>query len=413
MVKNLSALALALSLLAGRAESQQFGINPAGITSPKMRAAIDRLHEAGIVKGSKGSLTFFRWTNAKPPKLVHLGLWGDKATNDTLAHLAALPDLEHVSLYETNIDDQGAAVLAQLPHLRKFSVVPINRYEHKPFGPPQWSYPFLPQRDQRPRLTGQVLRFLESAAALETLDLLDARVAASDLQALSRWPKLSGLSLPNAIDAATVKHLQSCRKLTALTLGYRTISADELHTLAAWKSLRKLTLLQAQLSDEALRALAKLETVEELHLQECRLTDQRLEQLRGSPKLTRLSLERNEVDGPGLKYLAKLNLKSLGLEFNPIRDETLHHLLQLSSLESLALNQCRGVTDRGIQSGTLQKMTHLKQLGLRGLHQVTDAAVDELVKLNHLEHINVRATKVSVAGVERLKKALPKTTIFK
>ena len=391
----------------------QFGINPEGITSPEMRDALTRLHGAGIVKGSRGSLTFFRWSNTKPPKLAHLGLWGDKIDNETLTLISALPHLEHVSLYETNVDDNGLKSLTQLPNLRSFAVLPIARYEKRGFGPPQWSYPFMPRRDNRPRITGQGLRILADNKSLESLDLLDARLKSGDLETLSAWPKLSGLSLPNVIDDETVKHLQSCHKLSTLTLGYREISADELKTLAAWKSLRRLTLIHTQLSDDALRALSKLDTVEELHLQECGLNDDHLRHILGSPKLTRLSLERNEIEGPGLKHLAALNLKSLGLEFNDISDKTLHHLLQLTSLESLALNQCRGVTDVGVQSGTFQKMTHLKALGLRGLASVTDASVDDLVKLSHLEHINVRSTKVSLDGVERMKRAMPKTIVFK
>jgi hypothetical protein len=248
---------------------------------------------------------------------------------------------------------------------------------------------------------------------LESLDLLDARIVSSDLAGLSAWPKLSSLSLPNAIDAETVKHLRTCPRLATLTLGYREITAAELEILAGWKSLRKLTVVHAKLSDEALQGFSKLETLEELHLMDCDLKDDRLKHLRGSAKLAYLALPRNEIDGPGLEHLAKLKLKKLGLEFNNISDKTLPHLSQLITVENLALSYCRGVTDKGIQSGTLQKMTNLKQLGLRGMKLVTDASLDDLVKFGHLEHITIRETKISTEGVEKLKKAMPKTEVFK
>lgn len=389
------------------------GIRTDGITSPEMREAIDRMQKAGVVEGRRGSLTFFRWTDSTPPKLAHLGLWGSNVDNEVLAHVSAMPDLEHVALYETSVTDQGLTAIAGLKMLRSFSVLPVTRYEKSGFGPPQWSYPFLPERLDRPRITGNVLQTLASVKTLERLDLLDARLVSADLEGLSAWPKLSSLSLPGPIDDETVKHLRACPRLTALTLGQREITPAELQSLSAWKSLRKLTMIHAQLSNEALGAIAKLESVEELHLMDCGLTDDRLKHLRVSPELTYLALERNEIDGPGLEHLVKLNLKSLGLEYNNINDATLPHLSQLVSLERLALSYCRGITDQGIRSGTLQKMSHLKELGLRGAKLVTDDSLDDLVKFGHLGHITIRETKISPAGVERMKRAMPQTTVFK
>ena len=391
----------------------QFGINPDGITSPPMREALTKMQEAGVMAGRRGSLTFFRWADGKPPRLAHLGLWGPKVGNDVLALTAALPDLEHVSLYETNVDDTGFQVLAKLPKLRSLAVTPIIRYEKEAFGPPQWSYPFMPKRDDRPRITGKSLAILSKSQGLESLDLLDVRLASADLETLAAWPKLSTIALPNPIDAETVKYLQVCRKLTVLTLGHREITTGELEHLAAWKSLRKLTLIHARLSDEALLTLAKLETVEELHLTDCGLTDDRLRHLQASPKLTTLILDRNEIDGPGLMHLTGLKLTSLSLPFNNITNKTLVHLTPLTTLDTLGISYCLGVTDEGIRGGTLQKMTHLKRLNLRGLKQVTDASLDDLVKFGHLDHVTIRETKISLDGVSRMQKAMPKTIVFK
>lgn len=391
----------------------QFGLNPERANSPAMLEALRRMHEAGLVEGQRGSLTFFRWADSNPPKLAHLGLWGPKVGNEILALASLLPDLEHVSVYETNVDDQGIQALGRLPKLRSLAITPINRYEKAGFAPPQWSYPFMPLRDDRPRVSGQALPALSHIATLESLDLLDARLKSSDLSVLSSWLKLSSLSLPNVIDEQAVVHLQACRRLSVLTLGHREVTAAELKCLAHWKSLKRLTLIHAQLSDEALAALSKLESVEELHLEDCGLTDERLRYLQGSPNLTSLVLKRNEINGPGLAYLVKLNLQGLGLEFNNLNDETLIHLPQLTSVEDLALSYCRNVTDRGMQSGTLQGMTHLKRLGLRGMQQVTDASLDDLVKLGHLEHLTIRETKISADGVARMKQAMPKTVVFK
>jgi len=390
-----------------------FGIKPEWVTSPAMLDAMNRLGEAGMVEGRRGSLTFFRWSNAEPPKLAHLGLWGAKVGNDELSLVSQLPDLEHVSLYETSANDDGLAPLARLPKLRSLSITPVIRYEKSGFGAPQWSYPFLKSPADRLRITGKGLQAFASVSTIEKADLLDVQLKPNDLAVLATWPKLSALSLPNPIDSATVQHLQACRRLNNLTLGHREVTATELESLAEWKSLRRLTVIHAELSNDALRAFAKLETLEELHLEDCGLTDERLQHFSGPAKLKSLALERNEIDGPGLKHLVTLNLRSLGLEFNNLRDDTLAHLIQLKSLDTLALSYCRGVTDRGLRSGTLQSMTHLKQLGLRGTPLVTDASLDDLAKLKHLDHLTIRETKITADGVERLKAAMPKTIVFK
>jgi len=378
-----------------------------------MLAALERLHQAGVVEGRRGSLTFFRWSAAQPPRLAHIGLWGKAVDDELLGLTSQLPDLEFVSLYETDVDDDGLAALARLSKLRYLAVSPVCRYEKAGFGPPQWSYPFLSIRDGRPWITAAGLRPLESVATLEGLHLLDARLTSADLAILKSWPKLSTVSLPTPIDAEAVGHLAACPRLNQLTLGYREVTAAEIKHLAAWKSLRRLTLIHTRLADDALSALAGLETLEELRLEDCELTDDRLAHLRLAPQTKSLLLERNEIAGPGLAHLAKFSLETLGLEFNNLSDETLTHLPQLSTVADLRIAYCRQVTDRGIAGGTFERMPHVERLNLRGLKQVTDASLAPLSKLAHLAHLGIRETAISADGVARLKESLPKTVVFK
>ena len=388
--------------------ASRYAVQSKGEISPEMI----RMQEAGKVEGRRDSLTFFRWSG-NPPKLSHIGLWGSKVTNEIFALIATMPDVSFVSVYETAIDDDGVQALTKLPNLRYLSITPIIRYEKAGFGAPQWSYPLMKPVAGRPRITGKGLRTIASIASLEGLDLLDAQLSSGDLAALASLPKLGSLSLPSVLDDEAVKHLQACRRLSALTLGHREVTAGELQCLAAWKSLRKLTLTHARLSDAALEALSNLETVQSIEFLDCGLTDKHLQHLHGSPKLTELSFQRNEINGPGLAYLVKFNLTTLDLGFNNIRDETLQNLLPLTSLENLWLEYCTGVTDQGIRSGTLQKMTHLRQLRLRGMKKVTDATFDDLIKFGHLGNLSIRETNISWESVDRMKLAMPKTVVFK
>lgn len=390
-----------------------FGIKPEWVTSPQMLESMTKLHAAGVVENRRGSLTFFRWSNDASPRLAHLGLWGSGIDNQRLALTDRLVDLEFVSLYETNVDDDGLQVLARLPKLRRLTVAPICRYEKTGFGAPQWSYPFVAERPDRPRITGRGLAAFAENAMLEGVELLDARLTSADLVFLKSWPKLSAVALPNEVDAETVRHLSACGRLNQLTLGYREVTAAELECLSAWPKLRRLTLIHARLSDDALAAFAKLTSVEELRLDDCFLTDERMSKLRLAEKTKILLLERNEIGAAGIAYLANLNPTTLGLEFNNVDDAALDRLQQLSTVVDLRLAYCRGITDIGVQSGVLQRMRHVKRLNLRGLKQITDASVDDLAKFEHLDHLGLRETTVGSAGITHLKSALPNTEIFK
>jgi hypothetical protein len=183
---------------AKKAAPNSFGIKPEWVSSPAMLAALERLHAAGMVDGRRGSLTFFRWSDAKPPRLAHIGLWGESIDNELLGLASQLADLEFASLYETAVDDYGLAQLARLPKLRCLTVAPVCRYEKAGFGPPQWSHPFLPTRDERPRITAGGLAALGSVATLEGLHLLDARFGLADLAVLRSWPRLSQVGFTDA-----------------------------------------------------------------------------------------------------------------------------------------------------------------------------------------------------------------------
>jgi len=392
---------------------QPFGIKPEGITTPELGEALTRLEKAGKVEGRPNSTTSFRWTNENPPKLSHLSLFGPGVGDDSFSMIAAMPDLQFVTLRETGVTDAGFQAVAKLPKLRYLTVTPIDRYDKPGFALPALTNSFIPRNPDRPHVTGKGVKTLDSIKTLEGLDLLDVRMSPADLESLSTLPKLSSLSLPMVMDEEAVKRLQAIRGLNSLTLGHREISAEELTRLAGGKPLKTLILLDAKLSDAALEALSGFATIQELRLVQCGLTDDRLSHLHGSPMLSTLILSQNEISGPGLVHVAKLKLKTLGLEFNNISNETLPHLTQLNTLENLWLDYCRLVTDEGIQSGTLQSMTHLKELRLRGMTKVTDASLADLMKFGHLKQIGIREDKISWESVDRMKQAMPDTNIFK
>jgi len=330
-----------------------------------------------------------------------------------MAQTSHTPDLWSVELHEPHIDDEGIRSLAKLPKLRYLVVSPIERYVKPGYSPVMYCFPDLVPAPDRPRVTGKSIEAFAGSATLESLELFDAVVSSADLRHLASIPKLSSIGLPNAINEEAVKHLQECKRLSSLALGHREVTADEIERLAAWTGLRRLTITHATLSDAALEALAKLPTVDTLELIDCGLTDERLAHLRLPPKTVTLLLGRNEITGPGLVHLASGKLQTLGLEYNNLDDETIRHLPQLGTLKKLFLEYCEKLTDTGIRTGILQGMTHLEELRLRGMQKVTDASLDDLVKFGHLKTISVRGVGITNDGVERMKKGMPETHVFR
>ena len=89
--------------------------------------------------------------------------------------------------------------------------------------------------------------------------------------------------------------------------------------------------------------------IKELDLTDCQLADQCLEHLEGLGGLESLCLSGTSICGPGLKYLARhRGLRHLNLDFTSVDDESLKHLERLESLESLSLQATR-VTPTGVE----------------------------------------------------------------
>lgn len=392
---------------------RHFGIAPAGITSPELKAAVEAMDAASILPGQKQTITRMRWTDEAVPKLFYIGLWGAQVDDALIARMVHTPDLITVDLCEPHISDAAMTTLAGLPKLRYLAIKPIERYVKPGFPPLMYCFPDLPPRTDRPRVTGKGLAALASAPELEGLDLFDTLVGPADLATLAAMPKLAHLSLPLAIDEDALGHLRACKRLHGLTLGSREISAAEITRLSAWPNLRRLTLIHATLSDAALEALATLPGVQQLELIDCGLTDTRLAHLQLPQKLTHLSLRQNDLAGPGLKHLVGSGVKTLNLMYTDLDDETIRHLPQLVSVTELDLQHCPKITDTGIRSGVLQGMTQLKRLNFRDQKQITDASLADLARFGHLESIGIRAVGITTAGVERLKKEMPNTFVFR
>ncbi|MCX7700041.1 MAG: protein kinase [Gemmataceae bacterium] len=137
--------------------------------------------------------------------------------------------------------------------------------------------------------------------------------------------------------------------------------------------------------DVPLATLKNLASLEELNLAGCQLDDVKLGQLPTLPSLKRLILDGNDLGTPAVFQLTKTapQLQELSLACPNLGTAALLHLSEFKNL---------------------------KRLSLAG-SQVNDASVKYLAQLSGLEELDLRQTRLTPAGIEELKKAMPKCRI--
>jgi hypothetical protein len=126
-----------------------------------------------------------------------------------------------------------------------------------------------------------------------------------------------------------------------------------------------------------------------------------------SQSVESVQLDNTQATDSGLEHLKGFSqLKFLSLYGTEVTDAGLEHLKGLSQLQELDLRETN-VTDSGLAH--LKGLSQLKSLYLIGT-KVTDAGLEHLKDLSQLKSLYL-STKVTPAGVRRIKQALPNCTI--
>lgn len=129
----------------------------------------------------------------------------------------------------------------------------------------------------------------------------------------------------------------------------------------------------------------------------------------GNP-ITHIYLANSRMTDAGVKEIVLPTLRLIDFGQTPLTDDGLRQLNSLPKLIHLEISSPQ-VTDAGL--GALAGLKALEFLDLRGCTQVTDAGLTHLAGLTELTTVVVKDTKVTDAGVELLRKALPKCFIQK
>ena len=138
-----------------------------------------------------------------------------------------------------------------------------------------------------------------------------------------------------------------------------------------------------EITDVDLPVLLELSNLRMLDLRFSQVSDQGLRIVGNLTGLTNLNLANTQVTGQGLAHLNRLRLQGLNLQRTNLTDSDVSQLAGMTSLRRLDLSSTN----------------------------ISDQSVGVLSKLSGLNGINLAGTKMTTAGVNQLKKSLPKVQI--
>ncbi|MCE9519255.1 MAG: protein kinase [Verrucomicrobia bacterium] len=225
--------------------------------------------------------------------------------------------------------------------------------------------------------------------------------------------KVNVRSTPGLTDAAFA-FLAGNKELTLFhTEGVENIGDGIFVHLSGLKKITTLDIEHSQkLTGKGMDKLACLPVLTKVDLINCTaLTDDALKALGNCKKLIYVRVSGVAVTDAGLADLASAtSLQTLYLEnCKKITDKGFASLRSLKSLNGLVLNRTN-FDDAGVSA--IAELKSLENLSLQRT-QITDAGLAKLTTLTSLKKVGIRETKVTDAGIAAFKKALPNCEVEK
>ena len=344
------------------------------------------------IGGSEVSASLVHLKNLKSLRYLNLNALRNHNLDIDLANIAGLTNLEDLDIQDAMVSDAGLVHLSRLYKLRR-----LNLLKTSPTG----------------KITDAGLANLKNLKSLEEL------------------------TLPTGITDTGVEHLTALDSLKKINLWGDGVTDKGMSVLAQMKSLENLEIMSRNVTDAGIEKLAQCPRLKSLSLQNAPITDAAIAHLTKLKTLTSLSFSKTNVTGKGLATLKELpHLTELNCRDEKLGEDATYHLAQIKSLETLRLQYVRfNLNDQDLEN--LSNLTSLKNLGIviqpPQVSLITDAGMAHLGKLKSLEnlwmindcssitdaglkhfegvtslkHLRLDKSKVTNAGVGRLKEKIP------
>jgi Leucine-rich repeat (LRR) protein len=300
--------------------------------------------------------------------------------NVSIKGLSLVRDLRHLEYLQApeTVDDEGLACVAGLPNLKGL---------------------YFKQN----RVTDVGLSHLAKLKSLEELDLGGDKMTDAGLRHLAELPRLEYLLLWGRFTDAGIAHLKRLPALRTVNINVKQFSNVGMRYLSECPRLERIGVhWMEDVTDEGLVCLKDMRTLRKLDILHSQVTDEGLVHLAQAETLDYLMLPAR-ITETGLHHLKGLKgLKFLwvsGYGGSPVGDRGLADLTGLQSLEELLI-WGNGITDAGVDE--LVKLGHLRKLILTASSRLTDAGLKKLTALKGLESLSLDGASISIAGLSFL-----------
>lgn len=162
-----------------------------------------------------------------------------------------------------------------------------------------------------------------------------------------------------------------------------------------------------KISDRLVPYIHHLSGLKGIDMDQSETTDAGLSKLGAMPELRALALSETMVTGKCLRDLTVCRkLESLRFGKGAIDNESLRYLVEFPNLANLELSRTN-LSLRGLEH--VSKCKKLSSLDINENPSIDDRAVPLLLKLTNLDHLYIKQTKISYAGLLQLRKLGPIT----
>lgn len=309
-----------------------------------------------------------------------LRLQGSAVTDNFLLQLKELPGLNNLSLQQAQLGD--ASALLQLANLNVLHLIECD-------------------------LSADALRTLKELPSLVSLSMEKCKVASGDWQALHGAKSNLTLDLTKQ-ELSEAELLGIYKANTGWAIAFRGVGpmvGNSLNSLPCFKEISKPTFFNLggpKVTEATLQTLKDAANVTSIHLGECAISDEGLKVLAQFPQLSDLQIYSMPITDAGLSNLQSIKtLKKLTLNQTKVQGETLDQLSK--TIEELYLGPTP-ITNEAVTK--IAQLPGLTILSIGG-DQLSDACLDELLKLKSLKLLELWHTTISPAAAESFRQKRP------
>ncbi len=305
--------------------------------------------------------------------IVAVDLGSAWITDDDLALIAKLDNLERLDLSYTWVSDLGLEHLKPLENVRELSLYYCDYITDAAVIPLKGWKKLEILNLEGTDVTSRSFEHIADLTSLRVLKVGHSRVEDEGFENLAPLAKLEEIEFGgNKMSGRALPLLKMLPSLKSIDLGGRqrtdsglwgvALSDFNLDALAEMTNLEALDLHDTQVGDRGLAQLEPLKRLSRLNISGTRVTDAGLDALSGFTALEQIRLWRTQVGDAGAAKLAKLaHLKALDLADTKLTDAGLVRLAEAPALEALFIRNT-AVTAAGI-SALRSKRPGLKVFG--------------------------------------------------